>query len=165
MRRLPESPVGNHHSGQIKQRPARQFACSVPIRLDDDGNPTFEKCLCAAAPRATDAELVTGFHPGAHVSAVVDRLYFSKLLPRPTRDPSPGTDVGSGFFSGNRQDAGQFAHSLQRTSQEILLRWAIMRVFQGRRWLPNIQTLRDNLAPRLNANSFFNEAGMSMSRV
>ena len=28
-------------------------------------------------------------------------------------------------FSDNRQDAGQFAHSLQRTSEEILLRWAV----------------------------------------
>ena len=132
----------------------------VPIKPDDDGNRYVRKCLCCGGTAGTDAEVVTGFHPGDFMmSAVVTDTLYQNLLPRPTHEPSPGNGRRLLVFSDNRQDAGQFAHSLQRTSQEILLRWAIMRVFEDEGGQQNLQTLRDNLVSRLNANSFFDEAG------
>lgn len=151
----------NPDSGQISPAngPSLRLV-RVPIKPDDDGNRYVRKCLCCGGTAGTDAEIVTGFHPGDFMlSAVVTDTLYQNLVPRPTRDPSPGDGRRLLVFSDNRQDAGQFAHSLQRTSQEILLRWAIMRVFQDEGGQQNIQTLRDNLVTRLNANSFFDEAG------
>ncbi len=151
----------NPNSGQISPAggPAIRLV-RVPIKPDDDGNRYVRKCLCCGGTAGTDAEVVTGFHPGDFMmSAVVTDTLYQNLLPRPTRDPSPGDGRRLLVFSDNRQDAGQFAHSLQRTSQEIQLRWAIMRVFEDEGGQQNLQTLRDNLVGRLNANSFFDEAG------
>lgn len=73
----------------------------------------------------TDAEVVTGFHPGDFMfSTVVSDALYQRLPERPTKAVSSGGGRRLLVFSDNRQDAGQFAHSLQRTSEEILLRWA-----------------------------------------
>lgn len=151
----------NPDSGQISPASGPTIRLArVPIKPDDDGNRYVRKCLCCGGTAGTDAEVVTGFHPGDFMmSAVVTDTLYQNLLPRPTRDPSPGDGRRLLVFSDNRQDAGQFAHSLQRTSQEILLRWAIMRVFEDEGGQQDIKTLRDNLVSRLNANSFFDEAG------
>jgi hypothetical protein len=151
----------NPDSGQISPATGPTVRLvRVPIKPDADGNRYVRKCLCCGGTAGTDAEVVTGFHPGDFMmSAVVTDTLYQNLLPRPTRDPSPGDGRRLLVFSDNRQDAGQFAHSLQRTSQEILLRWAIMRVFQDEGGQQDIKTLRDNLVTRLNANSFFDEAG------
>jgi ATP-dependent helicase YprA (DUF1998 family) len=133
----------------------------VPIQPDSDGNRYVRKCLRCGGTAGTDAEVVTGFHPGDFMlSAVVTDTLYQNLLPRPTREPSPGDGRRLLAFSDNRQDAGQFAHSLQRTSQEILLRWAIMRVFRDGSGKQTLTSLRDNVSPFLtNAISFFDEAG------
>jgi len=63
-------------------------------------------------------------------------------------------------FSDNRQDAGQFAHSLQRTSEEILLRWAIMRVFSETGGKQSLVTLRDGVSNLLSgAMCYLDETG------
>lgn len=151
----------NPDSGQISPASGPTIRLArVPIKPDDDGNRYVRKCLCCGGTAGTDAEVVTGFHPGDFMmSAVVTDTLYQNLLPRPTHEPSPGNGRRLLVFSDNRQDAGQFAHSLQRTSQEILLRWAIMRVFEDEGGQQDIKTLRDNLVSRLNANSFFDEAG------
>jgi len=133
----------------------------VPIQPDPDGNRYVRKCLCCGGTAGTDAEVVTGFHPGDFMlSAVVTDTLYQNLLPRPTREPSPGEGRRLLVFSDNRQDAGQFAHSLQRTSQEILLRWAIMRVFRDGSGKQTLPSLRDNISALLSqAISFFDEAG------
>lgn len=133
----------------------------VPIQPDSDGNRYMRKCLCCGGTAGTDAEVVTGFHPGDFMlSAVVTDTLYQNLLPRPTREPSCGEGRRLLVFSDNRQDAGQFAHSLQRTSQEILLRWAIMKVFRDGSGKQTLTSLRDNVSALLSqAISFFDEAG------
>ena len=133
----------------------------VPIQPDTDGNRYVRKCLRCGGTAGTDAEVVTGFHPGDFMlSAVVTDTLYQNLLPRPTREASPGQGRRLLAFSDNRQDAGQFAHSLQRTSQEILLRWAIMRVFRDGSGKQTLTSLRDNVGSLLTpAISFFDEAG------
>jgi ATP-dependent helicase YprA (DUF1998 family) len=133
----------------------------VPIKPDTDGKRYVRKCLRCGGTAGTDAEVVTGFHPGDFMlSAVVTDTLYQKLIPRPTREPSPGEGRRLLAFSDNRQDAGQFAHSLQRTSQEILLRWAIMRVFRDGSGKQTLISLRDNVSSILSQSiSFFDDAG------
>jgi hypothetical protein len=133
----------------------------VPIEPDSDGNRYVRKCLCCGGTAGTDAEVVTGFHPGDFMlSAVVTDTLYQKLLPRKTKEPSPGEGRRLLAFSDNRQDAGQFAHSLQRTSEEIFLRWAVMSVFRDGEGKQTVTSLRDNISGKLSqAISFFDEAG------
>jgi len=133
----------------------------VPIQPDSDGNRYVRKCMCCGGTAGTDAEVVTGFHPGDFMlSAVVTDTLYQKLLPRKTKALSPGEGRRLLAFSDNRQDAGQFAHSLQRTSQEILLRWTIMSVFRDGDGKQTLTSLRDNISGKLpQAISFFDEAG------
>lgn len=133
----------------------------VPIQPDSDGNRYVRKCLSCGGTAGTDAEVVTGFHPGDFMlSAVVTDTLYQRLPPRKTNEPSPGEGRRLLAFSDNRQDAGQFAHSLQRTSEEILLRWAIMSVFRDGDGKQTLTSLRDNISGKLSqAISFFDEAG------
>jgi predicted nucleic acid-binding Zn-ribbon protein len=133
----------------------------VPIQPDSDGNRYVRKCFCCGGTAGTNAEVVTGFHPGDFMlSAVVTDTLYQKLLPRKTNQPSPGEGRRLLAFSDNRQDAGQFAHSLQRTSEEILLRWAIMRVFRDGDGKQTLTSLRDNISGNLSQTiAFFDEAG------
>ena len=144
-------------SGGAKVR----LQCARLTTDDDDGRRYLRKCVCCGGTAGTDAEVVTGFHPGDFMlSAVVSDALYQQLLPRPTTGPPLATGAVLLVFSDNRQDAGQFAHSLQRTSEEILLRWAIMRVISesgGRQSLP---TLRDGVSNLLSGTvCFLDETG------
>jgi hypothetical protein len=97
---------------------------------DEDGRRYMRKCSTCGATAGTDAEVVTGFHPGDFMlSAVVADALYQNLPPRPTTVPTAVKGRRLLVFSDNRQDAGQFAHSLHRTSEEIQLRWAVMKAF------------------------------------
>lgn len=96
---------------------------------DDEGNRYLRVCPCCGG-RAAGAipEIVTPFHPGDFLfSAVVTDEVYQSLPPKEMRNHGHPAGRRLLVFSDNRQDAGQFAHSLQRTSEEILLRWAILR--------------------------------------
>jgi ATP-dependent helicase YprA (DUF1998 family) len=134
----------------------------VPLAEDaDDGRRYLRKCPCCGGTAGTDAEVVTGFHPGDFMlSAVATDTLYQNLPSRPTDALTPGGGRRLLVFSDNRQDAGQFAHSLQRTSEEIMLRWAIMRVFQDDAGRQTLNSLRDNVSNVLKrAISFFDDAG------
>ena len=132
----------------------------VPLTRDDDDNRRYlRKCPSCGGTAGTDAEVVTGFHPGDFMlSTVISDALYQKLPERPTKVPSPGGGRRLLVFSDNRQDAGQFAHSLQRTSEEILLRWAVMRVFKDEGGCQSFTTLRDSVVNLLGATPAFNDA-------
>ncbi len=134
----------------------------VPLKEDaDDGRRYLRKCPACGGTAGTDAEVVTGFHPGDFMlSAVVTDTLYQNLQARPSPEPTPGENRRLLVFSDNRQDAGQFAHSLQRTSEEIMLRWAIMKVFRENGGRQTLNSLRDNVSNILErAVCYFDEAG------
>ena len=134
----------------------------VPLREDaDDGRRYLRKCPSCGGTAGTDAEVVTGFHPGDFMlSAVVTDALYQNLPPRPSAEPTPGDNRRLLVFSDNRQDAGQFAHSLQRTSEEIMLRGAMMKVFSDSGGRQTLNSLRDNVSNLLErAVCYFDEAG------
>src|SRR5207244_575815 len=109
----------------------------------------------------TDAEVVTGFHPGdSALSAVVADALYQRLPARQASHGLPGHGRRLLAFSDNRQDAAFFAPYLQRTSQDILLRWAIMRAFEEGGGKQTLGSLTDNVHHLLSeAISFVDEAG------
>lgn len=127
----------------------------------DDGRRYLRKCVSCGGTAGTDAEIVTGFHPGDFMlSAVATDTLYQNLPERPSAEPTPGNGRRLLAFSDNRQDAGQFAHSLQRTSEEIMLRWAIMHVFQAGDGRQTLTSLRDNVSNVLErAICFLDETG------
>lgn len=128
---------------------------------DEDGKLYMRKCVACGATAGTSAEVVTGLHPGDFMlSAVVADTLYQNLPSRPTGKPTPGRGRRLLAFSDNRQDAGQFAHSIQRTSEEIHLRWAAMKAFDRNEGRMNLRALRDGVSSVLgNARCFQDEYG------
>lgn len=134
----------------------------VPLARDQDtGRQTLQKCPTCGATAGTDAEVITGFHPGDFMlgAVVTDALY--QLMPPKKRE----VHLAAGgrrllAFSDNRQDAGQFAHTLQRTSQEIAVRQAIMAAYQEGIGIQSLNALSQSVADRLSDSMMFlDEAG------
>lgn len=92
---------------------------------DDDrqGN-TARVTHCHSCGSVERNEIVTPFHPGdqALSSTICDTLY-TAIPTKPEGSRSPGEGRALLVFSDNRQDAAFFAPSLQRSHEEILLRW------------------------------------------
>lgn len=133
----------------------------VSIKTDDDGNRYLRKCLSCGGTAGTDAEVVTGFHPGDFMlSTVVADTVYQHLPERGGHRHTVGKGRSLLVFSDNRQDAGQFAHSLQRTNQEILLRWGVMKVFSDEGGRSSIKLMGGELADMFYQRvSFLDEAG------
>ncbi|HVU16613.1 MAG TPA: DEAD/DEAH box helicase [Candidatus Didemnitutus sp.] len=120
----------------------------APLQTDPDtGRRLLMKCPCCGGTSSTDVEVATGFHPGDFMlSAVMTDALYQNLPPR--SGPHDG-QVGGGrkllVFSDNRQDAAQFAYTLHRTSEDILLRSAMMRVFDQAEDHQTLRRLRENV--------------------
>jgi RAD3-like DEAD/DEAH box helicase/helicase-like protein/uncharacterized protein DUF1998 len=134
----------------------------APLTADPDtGKRLLMKCPCCGGTAGNELEVVTGYHPGDFMlSAVVTDALYQNL---PTRKGDE-MKIGGGrkllVFSDNRQDAGQFAHTLQRTSEDILLRWAIMKVFNDSDEHQTLRRLRDNVVTQLgNGMTFLDRDG------
>lgn len=134
----------------------------VELRDDGEGNKRYvRKCPACGGTAGTDAEVVTGFHPGNFaLSAVIADALYQHLPSEPAGEPTPGNGRRLLAFSDNRQDAAFFAPYLQRTSEDILLRWAIMRVFRDCPGSQTLTALTDNVHNLLSrAISFVDAAG------
>jgi ATP-dependent helicase YprA (DUF1998 family) len=134
----------------------------VELRDDDEGNKGHvRKCPACGGTAGTDAEVATGFHPGDFaLSAVIADALYQRLPSHPPGEPTPGDGRRLLAFSDNRQDAAFFAPYLQRTSQDILLRWAIMQVFQDCSGTQTLTSLTDNVHNLLSRSiSFVDAAG------
>lgn len=83
---------------------------------------------CHACGSREASEIVTPFHPGdqAMSATVCDALY-EAIPPKPEGTQLPGEGRSLLVFSDNRQDAAFFAPSLQRSHEDILLRWRIIK--------------------------------------
>lgn len=147
------------HTGKLSDNGELIALECVPLtKDDDDGRRYLRKCPSCGGTAGTDAEIVTGFHPGDFMlSAVVSDTLYQRLPERPTKAMSPGAGRRLLVFSDNRQDAGQFAHSIQRTSEEILLRWAVMRVFEDDPGPKSVSTLRNGVLNLLGTTLAFND--------
>jgi len=134
----------------------------VELRQDAEENRRYVRnCPACGGTAGTDAEVVTGFHPGDFaLSAVIADALYQRLPSDVLEEPTPGNGRRLLAFSDNRQDAAFFAPYLQRTSQDILLRWAIMRVFRSCPGTQTLASLTDNVHNLLSrAISFVDAAG------
>lgn len=123
----------------------------APMKIDDDGGRFLRKCPCCGGTAGTHQEIVTPFHPGDFLfSAVVTDAVYQRLPAKQRAEAGHAAGRRLLVFSDNRQDAGQFAHSLHRTSEEIMLRWAVLRAFEGggRKGIPALAADVTNLLGR-----------------
>ncbi|MCZ2156435.1 MAG: hypothetical protein LC114_21445, partial [Bryobacterales bacterium] len=129
----------------------------VALTKDDDGGGRYlRKCPACGGTAGTDAEVVTGFHPGNFaLSAVVTDSLYQSLPERPDAWQSAGRGRRLLAFSDNRQDAAFFAPYLQRTNQEILLRWAVMRAFDENPSGQRLNRLTSNVREHLTMTPTF----------
>lgn len=135
---------------------------TIPLRLvtlsaDADGGGRYlRKCPACGGTAGTDAEVVTGFHPGNFaLSAVVTDALYQRLPEKPEAWQTPGRGRRLLAFSDNRQDAAFFAPYLQRTNQDILLRWAVMRAFDESPGGQRLNRLTSNVHDLLSATRSF----------
>ena len=135
---------------------------TVPLRLvtlaaDDDGGGRYlRKCPACGGTAGMDAEVVTGFHPGNFaLSAVVTDALYQRLPEKPGAWQTPGRGRRLLAFSDNRQDAAFFAPYLQRTNQDILLRWAVMRAFDENPGGQRLNRLTSNVHDLLSGTRSF----------
>jgi superfamily II DNA or RNA helicase len=128
---------------------------------DESGNRYLRKCPACGGTAGTDAEVVTGFHPGGFaLSTVIADALYQQLPPGPTAFSLPGRGTRLLVFSDNRQDAAFFAPYFQRTNQDILLRWATMRSFTETPGRQTLNSLADNVHSLLSQGmSFVDAAG------
>jgi len=119
----------------------------VPLTAADDGGGRYlRKCPACGGTAGLDPEVVTGFHPGNFaLSAVVTDALYQRLPEKPGAWTTPGRGRRLLAFSDNRQDAGFFASYLQRTNQDILLRWAVMRAFVDSPGMQRLNRLTSNV--------------------
>lgn len=128
----------------------------VQLTKDDDGGRYLRKCPACGGTAGTDAEVVTGFHPGNFaLSAVVTDSLYQALPEKPDAWQCPGRGRRLLAFSDNRQDAAFFAPYLQRTNQEILLRWAVMRAFKENPLGQRLNRLTANVCEHLSSAPTF----------
>ncbi|MBT7064855.1 MAG: DUF1998 domain-containing protein [Verrucomicrobia bacterium] len=112
---------------------------------EDTGSRYLRKCPACGATAGTNAEIVTGFHPGDQaLSAVVTDALYQQMPEQKGKGQCPGAGRRLLAFSDNRQDAAFFAPYLQRTNQNILLRWAILKSLSEDEAPQSLQTLTGN---------------------
>lgn len=102
---------------------------------------------CRSCGAQAGTEIITPFHPGdqALSAAVCDTLY--EAIPgNPKRKNSPGEGRSLLAFSDNRQDAAFFAPSLQRSHEELLLRWRIVRQLKDQDGMTKLISLAKDVA-------------------
>ncbi len=151
----------NPQTGEINPATGPTVALRlVTLAVDDDGGGGgghyLRKCPACGGTAGTDAEVVTGFHPGNFaLSAIVTDALYQRLPEKPTAWQTPGQGRRLLAFSDNRQDAAFFAPYLQRTNQDILLRWAIMRAFDDNPGGQRLNRLTLNVHDLLSANRSF----------
>jgi ATP-dependent helicase YprA (DUF1998 family) len=148
----------NPRTGEINPSDGPTVAMRlVSLAVDEEaGGRYLRKCPACGGTAGTDAEIVTGFHPGNFaLSAVVTDSLYQSLREKPGAWQTPGRGRRLLAFSDNRQDAAFFAPYLQRTNQEILLRWAVMRAFDENPGGQRLNRLTSNVFEQLSAGRSF----------
>jgi hypothetical protein len=93
---------------------------------DDRANNHRRMTNCYSCGSRDRYEIVTPFHPGDHaLSSVICDVLYEALPSDESATGLPGEGRSLLAFSDNRQDAAFFAPSLQRSHEEMFLRWKI----------------------------------------
>lgn len=153
--------VINPHNGEYKSADGITLF-EVPLDTDIDTSTKYlKKCPCCGATAGTDAEIVTHYHPGDFMfSAVASDIVYQNISPKKCSEDLVGEGRKLLVFSDNRQDAGQFAFSLQKTSEDILLRRLIMKVLLDSDTAISFRTLKNGIMNQLNGiYPFLDESG------
>jgi len=135
---------------------------TVTLRLvslakdQEDGGRYLRKCPACGGTAGTDAEIVTGFHPGDFaLSAVVTDALYQALPAKNAAWQTSGRGRRLLVFSDNRQDAAFFAPYFQRTNQDILLRWALLQALGENATGQSLNSLTSNVHDLLSAARSF----------
>jgi len=148
----------NPRTGEINPTDGPTVAMRlVSLAADEEaGGRYLRKCPACGGTAGTDAEIVTGFHPGNFaLSAVVTDSLYQTLREKAGEWQTPGRGRRLLAFSDNRQDAAFFAPYLQRTNQEILLRWAVMRALAENEGGQRLNRLTSNVHEHLSVGRSF----------
>lgn len=133
---------------------------------DDRANNHRRMTTCFSCGSRDRYEIVTPFHPGDHaLSAVIcDVLYEALPVDSRSRD-LPGKGRSLLAFSDNRQDAAFFAPSLQRSHEEIFLRWTITQALKNEQgnWVKLSDLATDLSDSRTLRRGFTDEDGKLLS--
>jgi ATP-dependent helicase YprA (DUF1998 family) len=133
---------------------------------EDHINNHWRMTNCYSCGSRDRYEIVTPFHPGDHaLSAVICDVLYEALPPVETDIVLPGKGRSLLAFSDNRQDAAFFAPSLQRSHEEMFLRWKIIQALREEddRW-QNLSDLSIDLSEKsLLRKGFTNEHGDPLS--
>lgn len=123
-----EFPPEENESEWIKTWRARTATLDEDDRLNNAARVTH--CHSCGSVEAT--EIITPFHPGDQaLSATICDALYEAIPGKPGAELMPGGGRSLLVFSDNRQDAAFFAPSLQRSHEEILLRWKTVRVLRN----------------------------------
>jgi len=127
----------------------------------DTGRRSLPKCRACGGRAGNDSEIITGFHPGDFaLSAVATDALYQHMPERPHSWDLPGKGRRLLIFSDNRQDAAFFAPYLQRTNQDLLLRWGVMRAVGENSSAMSLNALADETQATLGSViTFLDSAG------
>lgn len=133
---------------------------------DDRANNHRRMTSCYSCGSRDRYEIVTPFHPGDHaLSSVISDVLYEALPSDENNTALPGEGRSLLAFSDNRQDAAFFAPSLQRSHEELFLRWRItkaLRTEQGD-WLRLSDLSTDLSDSTLLRKGFTDEEGNLLS--
>jgi len=152
-------------TGQMTSGPNTVKLAHEPLTPDPDtGQRLLLKCRACGGRAHNDTEIITGFHPGDFaLSAVVTDALYQQLPEKPNSWALPGRGRRLLVFSDNRQDAAFFAPYLQRTSEDLLLRWAAMKALCGDSGPMSLSTLADETRAQLPVITFLDSNGERIS--
>jgi hypothetical protein len=98
---------------------------------DDKLSGTARVTHCHSCGSVERTEIITPFHPGDQaLSATICDTLYEAIPKKQGGERYPGEGRALLVFSDNRQDAAFFAPSLQRSHEEILMRWRVVRDLQ-----------------------------------
>lgn len=148
-------------NGQMTSGPNTVKLAHEPLTADPDtGQRLLPKCRACGGRAHNDTEIITGFHPGDFaLSAVATDALYQRLPEKPNSWDLPGRGRRLLVFSDNRQDAAFFAPYLQRTSEDLLLRWATMKALGGDGGPMSLNTLADETRAQLSVITFLDSNG------
>jgi ATP-dependent helicase YprA (DUF1998 family) len=148
-------------NGQMTSGPGTVRLAHEPLTADPDtGQRLLPKCRTCGGRAHNDTEIITGFHPGDFaLSAVAADALYQQLPEKPNSWDLPGRGRRLLVFSDDRQDAAFFAPYLQRTNEDLLLRWAVMKALGGDGGPMSLNTLADETRAPLSVITFLDSNG------
>lgn len=148
-------------TGQMTSGTSTVKLAHEPLTADPDtGRRLLPKCRACGGRAHNDTEIITGFHPGDFaLSAVAADALYQQLPEKPNSWELPGRGRRLLVFSDNRQDAAFFAPYLQRTNEDLLLRWAAMKALVGADGPLSLNTFADETRAPLSVITFLDSNG------